>query len=415
MPPSHVNGKGPANNPSGGNQHRSKPLLQEYPQIPEIIQYYVNEGIQQAAMPQEFLDDRGITVGLWSIQRIIKDEQITTTQHSGLTEVEKGAAILAISSEDPLAWWGGRKIKERLAGKGIHIPREFINNFRGAVDWDATDMCKLGANNVHKKGLWSVGPNEEWCVDGHEKILQSMGIAVWGIINKYSRQELRLWQSPIRGLQMFPLLYICAQSIPLSVCAPAVTNCVGIPMQTTSDKGSEVGVLVALQRSLRQTFLPDLDIETLPPHRSVKSIAHITRECGWRPIWEKELANVLFNGVSLWLWAKITQQRLDQIMDENRCHKVRKQRNSLLPTGSRTGDFYKHLERWGGHDQLIPVDPLVIDDLIERHTLPGLLQFGTDEMVDLCKRLYRTVGSPAISAKNGWVVFSAMISQLVPN
>ncbi|KAJ6630365.1 hypothetical protein B0H10DRAFT_1939129 [Mycena sp. CBHHK59/15] len=341
MPPSCVNGKGPANNPSGGNQHRSKPLLQEYPQILEIIQYYVNEGIQQAAMPQEFLDDHGITIGLRSIQRIIKDEQITTTRHSGLTEVEKGAAILAITSEDPLARWGGRKIKEKLAGKGIHIPREFINNFRGAIDRDATDMRKLGANNVHKKGLWSGGPNEEWCVDGHEKILQSMGIAVWGIINKYSRQELRLWA----------VTDSCTANVPPALYLRLVHEKKGIPMQTTSDKGSEVGDLVTLQTSLRQTFLPDLDIETLPPHRSVKSVHNITREHGWRPIWEKELANVLFkyqdgkigagfhpgdpihSGVSLWLWAKITQQRLDQIMDENRRHKVRKQRNSLLPTG----------------------------------------------------------------------------------
>jgi hypothetical protein len=30
----------------------------------------------------------------------------------------------------------------------------------------------------------------------------------------------------------------------------------------------------------------------MPPHKSVKSVYNITCERGWRPIWEKELANV---------------------------------------------------------------------------------------------------------------------------
>ncbi|KAJ6616030.1 hypothetical protein B0H10DRAFT_1949389 [Mycena sp. CBHHK59/15] len=137
-----------------------------HPQIPKIIQYYFTEHSK---------DHKG--------------RADHYKGHLGLTEVEKGAAILAITLEDPLAPCGGRKIKEKLTGKGIHIPcyfysREFINNFQCAVD----------------------------------------------------------------------------------------------------------------------------------------------------------------RGVSLWLWEKITQQHLNQIMDENCCHKVHKQRNSLLPTGGRTGDFYKHPE-----------------------------------------------------------------------
>jgi len=37
----------------------------------------------------------------------------------------------------------------------------------------------------------SAGPNEEWCVDGHEKIKNLMGI-----IDKCSRVELGLWAMP---------------------------------------------------------------------------------------------------------------------------------------------------------------------------------------------------------------------------
>jgi hypothetical protein len=45
---------------------------------------------------------------------------------------------------------------------------------------------------VHHRGLWSIGPNEEWCVDGHEKIKNLMEIAVWGIIDKCSSGGCRI-------------------------------------------------------------------------------------------------------------------------------------------------------------------------------------------------------------------------------
>ncbi|KAJ7465143.1 hypothetical protein FB451DRAFT_1179327 [Mycena latifolia] len=90
------------------------------------------------------------------------------------------------------------------------------------------------------------------------------------------------------------------------------------------------------------------------PYRSVQY--NITRERGWRPIWEKELANVknayesgkmasgfhpedpIHKGVALWVWAKIVQLRLDNIKR----------------------DVYR---------------------LIEQYTPPDLFQFGMDKMV----------------------------------
>ncbi|KAJ7863354.1 hypothetical protein B0H14DRAFT_3444217 [Mycena olivaceomarginata] len=420
MPADRDKGKSKANNPTGGNQHSSRPLLEQYPDLPQWIQGYIDNGIKQPDMPRELSDDHGITVKLRSIECIIKNQNLRTTRHSGLTDVDKGAAILAVTQEDPLVRWGGRKIKEKLSLKTIHVPRKFIDNMRGVLDRDAADMRKPGAKKVHTRGLWSAGPNEEWCVDGHEKILLCMGIAVWGIIDKYTWEELNLWAVPdARTADVPPALYL------LMVRAKK-----GMPMQTTSDMGSETGGLAAAQTSLRQIYLPDLPLDSLPAHRSVKSVYNITRERGWRPIWEKELANVKYayetgkisagfhpedpihQGVSLWLWEKIVQLCLDDIRRENSRHRVRFQRNKLLPTGGTHGEFYKHPERWGGRDQLVPVDVAVVDRLIEMHTPPRLFQFGTDEMVALCEGLYSSIGCPDVSAINGWDVFKAMINQL---
>ncbi|KAJ7163849.1 hypothetical protein C8R43DRAFT_879192 [Mycena crocata] len=411
MPADRTTATKGGNNPGGGNQHKSKPVLKQYPELPQWIQVYIDDGVRQADMPKSFLDDRGISIGLRSIERIISSHNIKTSRHSGLTDVEKAAAILAVTEEDPLARWGGRKIKEKL---------KFIDDLRAVLNRDASDMRKPGAKKVHTRGLWSAGPNEEWCVDGHEKILPSMGIAIWGIVDKYSRDEIDLWALPDSRVAEVPhALYLIT-----------VREKKGMPLQTTSDKGSETGLLAATQTALRQIYLPDLELETVPAHLSVKSVYNITRERGWRPIWEKELANVKYayesgkmaagfhpedpihQGVALWLWAKITQLRLDNIKRENSRHHVRFQRNKLLPTGGKHGDFYKNPEKWGGRDQLVPVDVAVIDYLIETYTPPRLFQFGTDEMVSLCEVLFSAVGTPEVSAVNGWAVFTAMIAQL---
>ncbi|KAJ7919227.1 hypothetical protein B0H13DRAFT_2320643 [Mycena leptocephala] len=105
MPADHA--KGTANNPTGGNQHSSQLLAIQYPDLPEWIQQYIDDGRKQADIPTELLNDRGIIISVRSIEHIIKTHQIRTTRHSGLTDVEKGAAILAVTEEDPLARWGG--------------------------------------------------------------------------------------------------------------------------------------------------------------------------------------------------------------------------------------------------------------------------------------------------------------------
>jgi hypothetical protein len=63
-------------------------------------------------------------------------------------------------------------------------------------DEAATRGRRLGAKVVHGKGLWSAGPNEEWGGDGHLKLLDEMGISVWGLVDKASRKELGLYATP---------------------------------------------------------------------------------------------------------------------------------------------------------------------------------------------------------------------------
>lgn len=178
--------------------------------------------------------------------------------------------------------------------------RDFITKFRKAENPEAAAARHPVTRKVHHHGLHCSGPNEEWCMDGHEKILQAMGIAVWGINDKYARVEIDLYAVPnARISEVPPVLYLRTLRKRGFM---AVTN--------ASDKGTELTRLIPLIMTLRyvhycchyctsynfifrKKYQPYISEDTLPSYRAVKSVFNITRERGWRPIWEKELGNVL--------------------------------------------------------------------------------------------------------------------------
>jgi len=82
--------------------------------------------------------------------------------------------------------------------------RNKIIDYRRDKDPEASASRHPRTRKIHSHGLWSIGPNEEWGVDGHEKILNSMGIAVYGVIDKFSRMELALWAMPNARLSDIP-------------------------------------------------------------------------------------------------------------------------------------------------------------------------------------------------------------------
>jgi hypothetical protein len=83
-------------------------------------------------------------------------------------------------------------------------------------------------------------------------------------------------------------------------------------LTTVMDKGTELGTLIQLITTLRyerrdlfihisgslfgynrQKYQPYISEEQLPAVKTVKSVFNITRERNWRPLYEKDLANVL--------------------------------------------------------------------------------------------------------------------------
>ena len=178
------------------------------------------------ATPTQQFSLLDVLCSLRLIQKLTKEYRIKTSRHNGLSAADQGYHILKTVEDDPLGRWGCRLIKEKLSGKGIHIPRyvplsnfilhnlkllssDHIMTFRRLENPEATAARHPRTRKVHHHGLHSSGPNEEWCIDGHEKILNTMGISVYGINDKFSCMELGLWAVPnARLADVPPALYL---------------------------------------------------------------------------------------------------------------------------------------------------------------------------------------------------------------
>jgi hypothetical protein len=73
---------------------------------------------------------------------------------------------------------------------------EWIGQFLKILEPQTVAARKPGAKQIHRHGLHSLGPNEEWSVDGHDKVMNSMGIGIWGVVDKFSRNPIAFFALP---------------------------------------------------------------------------------------------------------------------------------------------------------------------------------------------------------------------------
>ncbi|KAJ7196876.1 hypothetical protein GGX14DRAFT_672179 [Mycena pura] len=106
-----------------GNGHRENKLLDDHPELPQYIQKLINEHVRQKDIPAALKREYKIETKLRSVERIIKDCNLSTTRRSGLDAVQKTTAILTVTEDDVLGRWGGRRVKEKLGLQGVHISR----------------------------------------------------------------------------------------------------------------------------------------------------------------------------------------------------------------------------------------------------------------------------------------------------
>jgi len=152
-----------------------------------------------------------------------------------------------------------------------------------------------------------------------------------------------------------------------------------MPIQTTTDCGSELTVLHGLALALREAFAPGLNAESRA-HVFLRSVHNIRIERGWldlRNLWGHNIPyfwdegkNIFIEGDPIhlnlmrFLWPKLAQQSLDELRDFMNNHRSRKNRKKALPSGCTPNEAYAFPEEYAGVNCLQRVDVEVIDELM---------------------------------------------------
>ncbi|KZS92199.1 hypothetical protein SISNIDRAFT_401499, partial [Sistotremastrum niveocremeum HHB9708] len=257
-------------------------------------------------------------------------------------------------------------------------------------------------------------PNEKWAVDGHEK-LSFMGYDIYGIRDYWGKIHAYYVVPNARNEYAVEYLYL-----------NAIEGSARMPLTVTSDKGTETGRLYARQKALRAAMDPDLDLDLVPAHTFVKSVRNIVIERSWRQFLEKSGRNMLqwwareveISGYQAddrtqralvdWIWVPLIQQEVNKYIEGFNDRPIRRQPEKNGPSGASHNKSYRHPELFGGSDQLIPVNPRLIDLLLADHPGEEATQFFPPWFHELALEAYRRVGSPELSFMQAWSTFRLM-------
>jgi hypothetical protein len=146
------------------------------------------------------------------------------------------------------------------------IAREFVRSEMHLHDPDGFHMREPGARKVKRTALIALGPHHEWSGDGHDK-LSEIGFPIWGMRDKWGSQWLGLWTVPNNRLKK-AVVYLYLSLIKKhggefysSLSFSQVTyfiDILGMPIQTSTDCGSETTEVFGLANALRCAIFYEL-------------------------------------------------------------------------------------------------------------------------------------------------------------
>ncbi|KJA25629.1 hypothetical protein HYPSUDRAFT_85343 [Hypholoma sublateritium FD-334 SS-4] len=409
------------NNPTGINQHIRCPKKGD-PVVEALLsEYHRNGNTNRDLVSELLLANHQIQMAPATVARRFRDLNLRcagSTTRDMPTE-DRRQLVLDAMAKDPARRQGPSSVKEAIAfGTGVHLTRQYIREEMRVQDPAGFAEREPSAKKVHRGVLISLGPHHEWSADGHDK-LSAIGFPIWGVRDKWSGKWLGLWVVPNNRLKLsVAYLYL-----------KLVSELGGMPIQSTTDCGSETTLIYGLACALREHFAPEMDEAGIgAAHVFLKSIYNITIERGWlriRLTWGDNVKLFWKAGEGIynptipkqyelvqWLWSKLIQQELDVFVDRQNNHKVRTDNAKMNPSGVSPNVCHSLYTKYGGEDCLQPVDTDVIHQLMADIGGEKLIQFVTPEYAAHAQSIYATLNIQSLAFDNVWLIYSTMLPKM---
>ncbi|KZT33943.1 hypothetical protein SISSUDRAFT_1065728 [Sistotremastrum suecicum HHB10207 ss-3] len=410
-----------SHNPEGNNQHGGK--IERTPELANAIQGYLNRNIKNYDHIRNLLSvEHNIDMSKRSLTRVIGDLQIQTARlrNHGLSVEEIVQCVREKLILDPTCGRGPAYIQESLKLEGIHIP---INDIRAVMKMLEPEGFLIRhpdfhRRNVHTGKVVSIGPNETWALDGHEK-LTAIGISIYGIRDRWGK--VLKFQVVPNARNEYAVEYAYLR---------VVFESGGIPLTVSTDKGTETGGIYARQVSLRATFAPEIDANEIPPFIFIKSTRNISIERVWSTFLKKEGRNLqkmwndgekisgfikgnrIHRALADWIWIPLAQASIDAFVESFNNHKVRRQPEKQGPSDAPYWYTHQFPEEFGGENVLIKGDMKLIEEIMENHPGREAMKFYPDWFAPLAEEAYAKIMKPKLTLKTAWRVFAQMLVPL---
>ncbi|THH19591.1 hypothetical protein EW146_g1615 [Bondarzewia mesenterica] len=422
-------------NPTGKNGHGSK----AYPPddiFRDTLLRYVQQGLSRDEKIAALRKDLGLSIGndyyrrttlnqhekRLDIPSVRKPPPLEVATQLVLDEVEKGG-LKGIEHNGPSF------IKGKLKDNGVPIPRDLVRQIMLAhyPEGFAARFPGRKLSGISRQPLSSIGPFREISGDGHEKLGQfalqmgDISLPIYGFKDK--------WPSYVLLLKVIPNCRAAGALAHLFI--DLIEMYGGISIQITTDKGSETGIMYAIQVAIRDFCAPDLDPAVHPEHVFMKSVHNTVIEAFWKTLKEKLGLNLkekilqgkvehIFNpnlpwhrDLFYWIFPPLVQEQLDDFRNWWNQHRIRSQKDKSMPSGHVPAHAFSVPEQYGGVDCIIPVSPAIIEELRQMVTddvgpREEHLGWVTKEFSVLASRVYHEVGSPKLTLETSWDVFQRM-------
>lgn len=357
-------------NPNSNNQHGKK-VKKDDPLLVAALRGYHEELItNNKEIAKRLANEHNIILSASSVKCARGHNGLYggAANLKGKSHQDAEQLILDQLDLDPSGQAGPRTIRHRIAARqGEHLPRVFVHETMKTHAPTGFEKRNPGSRKILRSKKVPLGIHEWWSADGHDK-LYKIGFPVYGFVDDATGKWLDAWVVPSNRFgTIIGYLFLCC-----------VEKYGGIPLQLTTDCGSETTLTYGLQNALREIFHSDVNLHELPGHIYLRSVHNISVERAWlrlRLDWGDNAVLAFEKGeeegwydphepdqqeLCRWLWAKLLQATLAQFLQERNSFKSRKDNNKAGPSGMSRNTAFSMPEEWGGKNCLLPVDVAVI-------------------------------------------------------
>ncbi|KAJ7166545.1 hypothetical protein C8R43DRAFT_878000 [Mycena crocata] len=415
-------------NPSGKNQyHHGKNDVDDEKEarMAVALTKYHSDGITKYETLRRLLEKQhNIVVGRKTVQRRLGKLGLHAG-HKTMQRLGHAAAEQLIVSEmdkDVAKRHGVRTIKAKVARyAGEILPRRIVSDIMHAHDAAAFDTREPTAKKIHRTPKYVLGVHQQWAGDGHDK-LYKIGFPIYGWVDAATSWLLQGKVCPSNRLA----------TVVVYLFLLLVLEYGGMPVQITTDCGSETTELYAVVNALRLRFHPDWDPVEVPPHVYLRSVHNVSVERSWFRLrldfgdnavlkFQEGIIEGWYNPhdpdqleLCQFLWSRIIQAELDDTMGLRNAAPMRKQKEKPGPSGMSRQEAFTLYEDWGGKNCILPIPRDVVEGMIADLGGDSLLEFTKPAFTAIAQEVLDALQPVQMTLDNGWKLFRVMLPQVFP-